>query len=84
MFVVHSTNVVPSGIYRVPQIKEKLISTGSAVVVAVDFMFVDAMSSPQIGVQIGDIHNNDTGGKVDHPQADLSNSSSTIPGSGYP
>lgn len=43
------------------------------------------MSSPQIGVQIGEIHNNDTGGgNIKQPQADLSNSTSTVPGSGYP
>lgn len=43
------------------------------------------MSTPQIGVQIGEIHNNDTGGgNVKQPQADLNNSTSTVPGSGYP
>lgn len=48
-------------------------------------MCIDATSSPQIGVQIGDIHNNDTGGgNVKQPRGDLTNSSSSIPGSGYP
>lgn len=41
------------------------------------------MSTPQVGVQIGQIYNNDTGGgNVKQPSADLSNG--TVPGSGYP
>lgn len=53
--------------------------------VVVYFSFTDAMSTPQIGIQIADtINNNDTGGgNVKQPQAELTNSTA-IPGSGYP
>lgn len=48
---------------------------------------LDAVSFPQIGVQIGEIHNNGTGGgnlNGFSPNDDRSNSSSSVPGSGYP
>lgn len=40
--------------------------------------FSDAMSTPQIGVQFGEIHNNGTGG------GNLNNSTGSVPESGYP
>lgn len=39
---------------------------------------LDAMSAPQIGVQIGEIHNNGTGG------GNINNGTASAPGSGYP
>lgn len=38
----------------------------------------DVMSDPQIGVQIGEIHNENTGG------GNVQNSTASVPGSGYP
>lgn len=46
------------------------------------------MSIPQIGAQFGEIHNNGTGGGNDGnliiPYGEASNSSSSLPGAGYP
>lgn len=77
---VHYRGIV--GCYNSKKKEKKLISTISVVS---QCLFTDAMSTPQVGVQIGEIHNNDTGGgNVKQPSADLSNSSSSVPGSGYP
>lgn len=47
------------------------------------------MSVPQIGVQFGEIHNNNTGGGNDNGNSEnwapySNGSSSSLPGSGYP
>lgn len=42
------------------------------------YFFADAMSHPQIGLQIGEIHNENTGG------GNVQNSTASVPGSGYP
>lgn len=44
---------------------------------------LDAISTPQIGAQFGEIHNNGTGGGNLTPYQG-GNSSASVPGSGYP